>query len=186
MIHTHKHSKHLPNAVQKQCPIVQLPCFVPPPNFTSTPRPLSLPQSAPSNYTGTRTQTHAYAQITQPADAKISVICKWRLKYRLALLLSHCHAIHVTNGCALVPKQWPWLRCTGPQTWPIPWPPALSHGSPSRFFSLIEMHFGPRAQRCHGVPQGLKACHKELRHSSLVCVWSKGGSCRFWGHYKFQ
>lgn len=110
--HTHSHSKRLPNAVQKQCPIVQLPCFVPPPNFTSSPRPLSLPQSAPSNYTGTRTQTHACAQFTLQAHAKISLICKISLKHGLALLLSHCCAKHVTNGCALVPKQWQWLRGT--------------------------------------------------------------------------
>lgn len=108
--HTHTHSKRLPNAVQKQCPIVQLPCFVPPPNFTSSPRPLSLPQSAPSNYTGTRTQTQACAQFTLQAHAKICLICKISLKHRLALVPSHCHAKHVTNGCALVPKQWQWLR----------------------------------------------------------------------------
>lgn len=123
--YTHTHSKRLPNAVQKQCPIVQLPCFVPPPNFTSAPRPLSLPQSAPSNYTGTHRQTQACAQFTQQADAKIGLICKWSLKYRLAvfpLLNMWQMAVH---WCQNSDFGAPALRCDLFYD--------LSHGSPSRF-----------------------------------------------------
>ncbi len=186
--HIH-HSKRYLNAVQKQCPIVQLPCFRPPSQLHTRLPDLFLSPVCSSNTLDTRPKTHACAQITQQADAKKSVlICKWCLKYRLELLLSHCHAKHVTNGCELVQTQW--------QTEvhrPSDMASSMTSSTLPMGLHLIFSKFlwcwnalWPRAQRCHGVPQGLKACHKELRHSSLVSVWSKGGSCRFWGHYKFQ
>lgn len=116
--HTHTHSMRLPNAAHKQCPIVQLPFFVPPPNFTRTPRLLLLPVC--SQQLHWNTQPYAWKQFaTQPPAEGLTTILLMCNHYICIPrpLKYHCYVYCLANWSISMSKQWLTKKYSGPQTW---------------------------------------------------------------------